>query len=109
MSESAAITCSLTQTQMKKRTEYAAEIAEGRLLDLTTSGAKADLVFASTESSITHFEEFVDAESKCCPFFTFKVEPAGETVRLSIEAPEDAAPLTRGLVAGFTAGWSLNP
>jgi len=52
--------------------------------------------------------EFVDAESKCCPFFKFAVETAEDTIQLRIEAPEDGAPLTRGLVAGFTDDWRLS-
>lgn len=107
MPESTAIACSLTQNQLKARTDLAAEIADGSLLDLTTSGLEATLVFDSSESTMSQIEEFVAAESECCPFFTFRIHPAGESIQLSIKAPEDAAPLTRGLVAGFTAGWRL--
>lgn len=99
--------CAASGGPSQTRTDLAAEIADGSLLDLTTSGSEATLVFASSESIMSQIEEFVAAESKCCPFFTFRVLPSDESIQLDIEAPEDAAPLTRGLVAGFTAGWRL--
>lgn len=108
MTEPPVLVCSLTQEQMESRTDLAAEIGRAGLLDVSTSGSSASLVFDGAEVSRARIDEFVDAESKCCPFFAFEVETAEGTIQLRIKAPEDGAPLTRGLVAGFTDGWKLS-
>lgn len=40
------------------------------------------------------------AEQQCCPFFDFRLWLAGPQVHLDVRAPEDAAPLVRGLLFG---------
>lgn len=108
MPEPPVVACSLTQDQMKSRTDVAARIGRAGLLEVSTSGCRADFVFAGPDVARSDIDEFVDAESKCCPFFKFEVKSEGVDIHLRIEAPEDGAPLTRGLVAGFTDGWRLS-
>lgn len=72
------------------------------LVAVEAEGLRASLRFDAESARI---EEFVRAESGCCPFFDF--DPAGKAgvTTLGIGAPEGAEWAVRGLVAGFVAGW----
>ena len=108
MTKPPTIACSLTEDQVGARTDLAAEIGRAGLLDVSTDGSRASLVFACTDVSRSDIDDFVEAESECCPFFDFEVNPRGDNLELKIEAPEDGVPLTRGLVASFTDGWRIS-
>ena len=107
MVELPAIACSLNEKELKSRTDLASELGRAGLLDVATSGPQADLVFDGNTIARIHIDEFVDAESKCCPFFSFRIEEFDSRIRLEIKAPSDGVELTRGLVAGFMDGWRL--
>ena len=108
MTESPHVACSLTNEELSSRADPAAVLGRSGLIEVSASGSTAVLMFKSPDVDRASIDEFVDAESKCCPFFSFDVEESSDTIRLRIEAPEEGAPLTRGLVAGFTDGWRLN-
>ena len=108
MNQEPAIACSLTQDQMKSRTDLAAEIGRIGLEDVSTSGPRADLRFSRQGTPLARIQEFVDVESSCCPFFEFALAERDEEIQLTITAPEDGAVMTRSLVAGFTDGWRLS-
>jgi hypothetical protein len=75
-----------------------AELGES-LVAVEAAGPRARLSFRAGERD--RIEAFAEAESRCCPFFDFGVEPRDAVVDLTVEAPEDAEWAVRGLVAGF--------
>ena len=96
------IACSLEEAERPRR-EALIEGLSKELVSVDAEGRRARLGFqAATRADL---EAFVEAESSCCPFFTFSIAEEGGRVRLEITAPEDGGWAVRGLVAGFIAGW----
>lgn len=96
MSETSRFVCTLEPEDGPRRGEQITELAQ-QLLDHTTEGdRRSRLTFPATATSLV--EEFVRDESACCSFFTFEIEPVGETVHLHIVAPEGAEGMLGGLL-----------
>ena len=101
MPETVPIACSLDQTELPDRADAMARLGE-QLVAVEAGGAVAHLRFSAPRAKV---EEFVRAESSCCPFFDFSVSDEDGETSLRVEAPEDGIWAVRGLVAGFIAGW----
>ena len=101
MPQTIPIACSLDQAELPGRAKLMQELG-GTLTAVEANGLRASLTFRCDRSRV---EDFVAAESGCCPFFEFEVAEAGETTSLSVGAPEGGEWAVRGLVAGFVAGW----
>jgi hypothetical protein len=96
VSETSRFVCTLDHDDAPRRREQMARLAR-QLTDHATDGERrARLTFPATAAPLV--EEFVRDESACCSFFTFAVEPAGESVRLRITAPEGAEGILHGLL-----------
>ena len=99
------IACSLTADDLPARMADAAMLGRQGLLDVSTTGARAELRFKADARE--EVDRFVAAESECCPFFRFEQRDEEETTVLSIEGPEEGTPVLRGVVAGVVAGWEM--
>jgi hypothetical protein len=101
MPETIPIACSFEQSELPDRAALMAELGAG-LVAVEADGLHASLCFEECRAGL---EDFVRAESDCCPFFDFQLsEERGQTL-LRVGAPEGGEWAVRGLVAGFVAGW----
>ena len=102
MSDSAPFSCSLDESQKTDRAKLITHLGE-RMLALEAGGERAVLRFPVDRRESV--EDFVRAESACCPFFGFAVLESDGLLELRVSAPSGAESVVRGLVAGFVAGW----
>jgi hypothetical protein len=95
------IACSLDRTELSGRAELMARLGDA-LVAVEADGTQAVLRFESGREAL---DDFIRAESECCPFFDFALdaEPASTTLRINV--PEGGEWAVRGLVAGFVARW----
>jgi hypothetical protein len=96
------IACSLDQGQLPERRAELAALGK-TLTAVDAEGVHARLRFPADQREA--LEQFVEAESSCCPFFEFDLVEDDGSVELSVAAPDDGEWAVRGLVAGFIAGW----
>jgi hypothetical protein len=102
MAEPLPIACGLEDAERPARAEAIAALG-ARLEAVEARGRSATLDFEV--GSAPQVAEFVEAESRCCPFFSFEQTEDAGGVRLAVTVPEHGEWALRGLVAGFTAGW----
>jgi hypothetical protein len=95
MTTEPAIACTLTPAEMEQRATEVAGL-NGTLAALTVR-------FAPGDETLRGVEAFVAAESRCCAFFDFAIEPAAEATTLTIAAPEGAEPILAELAAHFAS------
>jgi hypothetical protein len=91
------IVCSLDAARLQAR-EAELEIL-GRSL-ISVSGQErtpVTLRFTADRETRERLDRIVAAEAECCPFLDLTVSE-GETLELTIDGPEDAAPVITGLV-----------
>jgi hypothetical protein len=101
------IACNLTADQMPQRITDASQLGREGLLDVSTDGPRAELRFKTDAQTRAGIEQFIAAESECCPFFAFELAEESAAVVLAIEAPEEGAWALRGVVAGIVSGWEM--
>ena len=101
MPQTIPIACSLDQAELSDRAGLMQELG-GDLTALEAGGRRAALTF---EGNRPRIDEFVAAESGCCPFLEFSVTEEPNATTLTVGAPEGGEWAVRGLVAGFVAGW----
>lgn len=101
------IACNLSPEKLRSRTDLASQLGASSLLDVSTTKERAELTFSSSPEVEQRIQTFVESEKACCPFFDFSISHQSEGILLTISAPEDGIAMTRGLIAGFTSGWSL--
>ena len=101
MPQTIPIACSLDQAELGDR----AQQMEGLGRSLVAVDAEATTATLRFAGGKVRLEEFVQAESACCPFFEFELTEKAETTTLRIGAPEGGDGAVRALVAGFVAGW----
>jgi hypothetical protein len=95
------IACSLNATEFARREAEIAELGRAALIDARQDGVHAELRFAAGDGVRARVESFVAAESSCCAFLTMRVVDEPDVVRLTIDAPADAAVVLAELVAAF--------
>jgi hypothetical protein len=95
------IACSLSGTDLSARRAQIAQLGRDALVDARVDGTQAELRFAAGAEVHDRVQRFADAESACCPFLTMHVDNAPDAVRLTIDAPNDAALVLVELVAAF--------
>ncbi len=96
------IACSLDRSELIDRARLAAELGES-LLAVEADGRHVNLRFPMERHQA--LQEFVRAESQCCPFFAFELTLEQQAARLQVDAPEGGERAVRALLAGFVAGW----
>lgn len=102
MPQTIPIACSLNKADLPDRASLMEALGRD-LVAVQADGLQATLSFQTDQARL---EEFVQAESSCCPFFEFEVAHGAEATTLRIGAPDGAEWAMRGLVAAFVSGWS---
>jgi hypothetical protein len=80
--------CSLDAGEMPKLLAAMTEIGRADLLSAKVDGMRAELQFSSGEQTASRLETIVAAEGECCPFLTLELTDEGDSLRLTIDAPE---------------------
>ena len=96
--------CSLTADELPTRLARTTALGRDALVDAHIDGTHAHLHFTADPGVRERVEDFVNAESECCPFFTMHIDTTGDDVHLTIDAPEAATTLLADLVAAFRVG-----
>jgi hypothetical protein len=95
------IACSLSAADLSARRTQIAELGRDALVDARVDASRAELRFAAGAAVRERVQRLADAERECCPFLTLRVEDAPDAVRLTIDAPEEAALVLEEIVAAF--------
>jgi len=85
------IACTLSAAQQAQRVASSKAVIAGKLLEATPTERGASMRFRSEAES--DLRELIAAESKCCSFLEFDLQPEGETLRLTVEGPEGSRPI----------------
>jgi hypothetical protein len=106
MAEPIPIACSLDADSYATRLDALREVGEIAFLRAqhVADGVGADLYFRGGKEIHRRLREIVQAEAKCCAFLDMKLDVEDGMLRLSISAPEDAAPVVHDLVHSFESG-----
>jgi MerR family transcriptional regulator, copper efflux regulator len=94
------IACTLDEAGFREREAQLAELGRS-LIAVRAEGAEARLTFRVDRRRA--LEDFIAAESSCCPFLEFRLVDRDERAELTIAGPPDAQPVLGELVAGFVA------
>jgi hypothetical protein len=89
------IACTLTGASQQERAQWLQRLGTAALIDGAREGDRLELRFRPEAAA--DVRELVRAESECCPFLSFAVEPAAGQVVLSVTGPADAAPVLDSL------------
>jgi hypothetical protein len=90
------IACSLDAPDLRAREAELVRLG-GSLISVTsTNGAPVVLRFKPDRGTRAELDRIVAAEAECCPFLEMSVRE-GETLELTIDGPDDAAPVIAGL------------
>jgi hypothetical protein len=92
------IACSLDATALPVREAELARLG-GSLISVTSpNGAPVVLRFKPDPGTRAELDRIVAAEAECCPFLQMTVRE-GEALELTIDGPDDAAPVIAELAA----------
>lgn len=88
-----AIACSLSGGDQAKRLEEIADLTRRALLETleTTDGLR--LRFAAQPGVRSELEQLIEAESRCCSFLRFTLNPDDDDLVLDVSGPKEARPL----------------
>ena len=87
-SEPAPIACTLGSGDFRQRLAWIADLNRDALRAQHREGLRLALTYAS--AALDRVREMVARERDCCAFLTFELQHEAGTVRLVIEAPEEA-------------------
>jgi hypothetical protein len=87
-SEPAPIACTLGPADFRQRLAWIADLNRDALRAQHRDGLRLELTYAP--AALNRVREMVAREQDCCAFLTFDLQQEADTVRLVIEAPEDA-------------------
>ena len=93
------IACSLTADEYRQRVADAGQVARDALRARTPIDGGVRLAFTDTGDVHVRLEEFVAAESKCCPFLAMDLGATACELILDVTGPADAAPIIEELFA----------
>jgi hypothetical protein len=97
------IACSLDAEGLRSRQAELAVLGRG-LVDVSLPGeTPVVLRFTADADTRTSLDRIVAAEAECCPFLAMSVRH-GETLELTIDGPEDAAPVIAELTEAIAGG-----
>jgi hypothetical protein len=88
LSEPAPIACTLGPADFRQRLAWITDLNRDALRAQRRDGLRLELTYAS--AALDRVREMVAREQDCCAFLTFDLKQEAGTVRLVIEAPEDA-------------------
>ena len=94
------IACTLSASGMEDRAEWLRRLGAESLLSGGRRDDRLDLRFrAAAEDEV---RRWVRAESECCAFLGFDLDPADDELRLSVSGPPGSEPILDGLLAALT-------
>ncbi len=96
-----AIACTLSDDELPARLDEIRDLSRHALRAKTTTGTHALLTFEPAPGVRDQLAAIVAAEAKCCAFLTMALTDEPEAITLTIDAPDDAAPILEELVASF--------
>ena len=95
------IACTLTPGAMADRGEWLRRLGDESLIAARRADDGLELCFRSAAED--EVRRWVGAESECCAFLVFDLDPAGDELRLSVTGPPGSEPIIDGLLAALTA------
>lgn len=85
------IACTLSAAEQAQRVASSNAMVVDNMLDVATSERGASMRFrVEAEDAL---RELIVAESECCSFLEFDLQPEGDALRLTVEGPEGARPI----------------
>jgi MerR family copper efflux transcriptional regulator len=106
MAQDLPIACSLDRHELPERLSQMSALGKDALVSIAPDGS---LRFRDDEGIRSRLQALVDAESRCCPFLDFDLREGAGELALTVNGPDEAAPVVRELVAAFGAGSSERP
>jgi hypothetical protein len=97
------IACFLDAAGLRARESELARLGRSLISVSRPRGAPVVLQFTADEETRNRLNRIVAAEAECCPFLDMTVRE-GETLELTIDGPDDAAPVITGLVDAIRGG-----
>jgi hypothetical protein len=98
MNSDAPIACSLDAAELRTRLEELAALGRDALVRVDQDGT---MHFRADSATRQRLEAVIEAESRCCPFLSFDLRDDGETIALTVVAPEGAEPVVTELTAAL--------
>jgi MerR family transcriptional regulator, copper efflux regulator len=95
------IACFLDAAGMRARESELARLGHSLISVSRPDRAPAVLRFTADEETRNRLDRIVAAEAECCPFLDLRVRQ-GQTLELTIDGPDDAAPVIAGLVSAIS-------
>ena len=96
------IACTLSASGLADRVEWLQRLGAESLLWGERRDDRLELRFdAGAEDEV---RRWVEAESECCAFLGFDLDPAGDELRLSVTGPPGSDPVLDGLLAALSPG-----
>jgi hypothetical protein len=95
------IACFLDAAGLRARESELARLGHSLISVSRRDRAPVVLRFTADEETRNRLDRIIAAEAECCPFLEMKVRE-GETLELSIDGPDDAAPVIAGLVSAIS-------
>ena len=93
------IACSLTADEYRRRAADMGDVARSALRSRRPIDGGAQLIFEDIADVGRRLEDFVAAESKCCPFLSMQLRAESGTLILDVTGPPAAAPIIEELFA----------
>jgi hypothetical protein len=90
------VACSLDAARLRAREAELAALGRSLVSVSDPDGPRLVLRFTSDDLTRERLDRIVAAEAECCPFLDLRVSE-GETLELSIDGPDEAAPLIADL------------
>jgi hypothetical protein len=97
----APIACTLRPRDRRQRLAWIAELNRDALCGQHRDGLRLELTYAP--AALDRVREMVAREQACCAFLSFNLRQQADSVRLVIEAPEDARNAIDAVFASFQA------
>lgn len=101
------VACLLPSDALAQRLAWIRRVTARSLLVHRLDGAALRLQYGA--EALPELEEIVQHERQCCPFLTFSLQRAGNTVALTIEAPNGLGPDARWLFDQFLPDGATAP
>jgi hypothetical protein len=89
------IACTLNAAEQAKRAASSNALVAKEMLAAAATRRGASMTFRPEAER--ELRELIAAESRCCSFLEFALEPEGDCLRLTVEGPEGALPIIEEL------------
>jgi hypothetical protein len=94
------VACSLDAARLRAREAELAALGRSLVSVSDTNGPRRILTFTADDRTRARLDRIVAAEAECCPFLDMRVSEE-DALELSIDGPDEAAPLIADLVGAI--------